>query len=48
VEEGALAGLFTVGSVHIQSNQIGRLAPEWAKGTENLGSLVFSYNTVNF
>uniref|UniRef100_A0A914HTB7 Uncharacterized protein n=1 Tax=Globodera rostochiensis TaxID=31243 RepID=A0A914HTB7_GLORO len=46
VDEGALGGLFTVGSVHLQSNQIVRLSPGWSNGMDNIGKLVFTYNTV--
>ncbi|KAL3120661.1 hypothetical protein niasHT_007953 [Heterodera trifolii] len=46
IDEGALGGLFTVGSVQLQSNQIVRLSPGWSSGMDNVGKLVFTYNTV--
>jgi hypothetical protein len=46
VERDSFAGLFTVGSVHLQSNYIGRLEPGAISGIENLGSLTLSYNTI--
>lgn len=38
--------MFTVGSVHLQSNRIQRIAPRAFADAENLGTLVISYNTI--
>uniref|UniRef100_A0A914BYU0 Uncharacterized protein n=1 Tax=Acrobeloides nanus TaxID=290746 RepID=A0A914BYU0_9BILA len=46
IEEEAFTEMFTISSVQIQSNKIGRVDPRAFVGMENLGTLIFSYNTV--